>query len=151
MRLFHSSIAPTNFGRLSQTRGYSRHLLDYFHEKRTGAPFAEIFCSDYSIRRLNSFSAPFSLQGFYLLSPSEFERFSISASNVTEVCCALDLAEGSRPSPNTPTTPTPEVTTPNGGPKADVVSGSFQSQIVTVTVDGVSGYDIWLPDASTLT
>lgn len=30
-------------------------------------------------------------QGFYLISPSEFERFSLSARNITEPLCALDI------------------------------------------------------------
>ncbi|XP_038618445.1 lethal(2) giant larvae protein homolog 1 [Tachyglossus aculeatus] len=31
-------------------------------------------------------------QGFYLISPSEFERFSLSARNITEPLCSLDVA-----------------------------------------------------------
>ncbi|KAF6094621.1 LLGL scribble cell polarity complex component 1 [Phyllostomus discolor] len=31
-------------------------------------------------------------QGFYLISPSEFERFSLSARNITEPLCSLDLS-----------------------------------------------------------
>uniref|UniRef100_A0A5G2QZ13 LLGL scribble cell polarity complex component 1 n=1 Tax=Sus scrofa TaxID=9823 RepID=A0A5G2QZ13_PIG len=38
-------------------------------------------------------------QGFYLISPSEFERFSLSARNVTEPLCSLDI---SRPRDATP-------------------------------------------------
>lgn len=30
--------------------------------------------------------------GFYLISPSEFERFSLSARNVTEPLCRLEVA-----------------------------------------------------------
>ncbi|XP_037665115.1 lethal(2) giant larvae protein homolog 1 isoform X2 [Choloepus didactylus] len=30
-------------------------------------------------------------QGFYLISPSEFERFSLSAQNITEPLCSLDI------------------------------------------------------------
>lgn len=29
--------------------------------------------------------------GFYLISPSEFERFSLSARNITEPLCSLDI------------------------------------------------------------
>lgn len=32
------------------------------------------------------------LVGFYLISPSEFERFSLSARNVTEPLCRLEVA-----------------------------------------------------------
>lgn len=31
-------------------------------------------------------------QGFYLISPSEFERFSLSARNITEPLCSLDIS-----------------------------------------------------------
>lgn len=31
------------------------------------------------------------LLGFYLISPSEFERFSLSARNITEPLCSLDV------------------------------------------------------------
>lgn len=30
--------------------------------------------------------------GFYLISPSEFERFSLSARNITEPLCSLDIS-----------------------------------------------------------
>ncbi|XP_072044717.1 LLGL scribble cell polarity complex component 2-like [Amphiura filiformis] len=35
-------------------------------------------------------------EGFYLLSPSEFERFSLSARNITEPMCMVDLPDDSR-------------------------------------------------------
>lgn len=41
------------------------------------------------------FTAPHSLfahPGFYLISPSEFERFSLSARNITEPLCSLDIS-----------------------------------------------------------
>ncbi|XP_071485894.1 LLGL scribble cell polarity complex component 2-like, partial [Diadema antillarum] len=43
-------------------------------------------------------------EGFYLLTASEFERFTLSASTITEPLCSLQLAEGMRPPP-----PQPEV------------------------------------------
>lgn len=53
--------------------------------------------------------SPLRRPGFYLISPSEFERFSLSARNVTEPLCSLDI---SRPRDATPAryvegTPTP--------------------------------------------
>ncbi|XP_067128411.1 lethal(2) giant larvae protein homolog 1 isoform X2 [Centruroides vittatus] len=36
-------------------------------------------------------------EGFYLHSPCEFERFSLSASNITQVLCSIELPEGCRP------------------------------------------------------
>lgn len=42
---------------------------------------------------LPSLRAPFLLvTGFYLISPSEFERFSLSARNITEPLCSLDIS-----------------------------------------------------------
>ncbi len=41
-------------------------------------------------------------EGFYLLSPSELERFSLSARYFTEPMCMLDLPEGMRPPPPEP-------------------------------------------------
>lgn len=38
-------------------------------------------------------------QGFYLHSPCEFQRFTLSAKDVLEVKCKIDLPEGSRPLP----------------------------------------------------
>lgn len=35
---------------------------------------------------------PLLLTGFYLISPSEFERFSLSARNITEPLCSLDIS-----------------------------------------------------------
>ncbi|XP_038069031.1 LLGL scribble cell polarity complex component 2-like isoform X3 [Patiria miniata] len=46
-------------------------------------------------------------EGFYLLSPSELERFSLSARYFTEPMCMLELAEGMRPPPPEPE-PEPE-------------------------------------------
>ena len=37
-------------------------------------------------------SAPHPPAGFYLISPSEFERFSLSARNITEPLCSLDIS-----------------------------------------------------------
>ena len=36
-------------------------------------------------------------QGFYLHSPCEFQRFTLSAKDTLEVKCKIDLPEGSRP------------------------------------------------------
>jgi len=41
-------------------------------------------------------------EGFYLLSPSEYERFSLSARYIKEPMCMLELKEGMRPSPPEP-------------------------------------------------
>ncbi|XP_022084942.1 lethal(2) giant larvae protein homolog 1-like isoform X4 [Acanthaster planci] len=41
-------------------------------------------------------------EGFYLLSPSELERFSLSARYFTEPMCMLELPEGMRPPPPEP-------------------------------------------------
>lgn len=38
-------------------------------------------------------------QGFYLHSPCEFQRFTLSARDMLEVKCKIDLPEGSRPLP----------------------------------------------------
>lgn len=38
-------------------------------------------------------------QGFHLHSPCEFQRFTLSARDVLEVKCKIDLPEGSRPLP----------------------------------------------------
>lgn len=46
-------------------------------------------------------------QGFYLHSPCEFQRFTLSARDVLEVKCKIDLPEGSRPPP--PETETPKI------------------------------------------
>ncbi|XP_077980343.1 lethal(2) giant larvae protein homolog 1-like [Glandiceps talaboti] len=46
-------------------------------------------------------------EGFYLLSPSEFERFSLSARYIKEPMCMLELKEGMRPAPPEPE-PEPE-------------------------------------------
>ncbi|XP_033127538.1 LLGL scribble cell polarity complex component 2-like isoform X3 [Anneissia japonica] len=46
-------------------------------------------------------------EGFYLLSPSEFERFSLSVRNTTQPMCMLELPEGMRPKPVEPE-PEPE-------------------------------------------
>lgn len=48
-------------------------------------------------------------QGFYLQSPSEFSKVSLSASNTTSPVCMLELAEGMRPDPE----PVVEVTPPS--------------------------------------
>nr|XP_006817104.1 PREDICTED: lethal(2) giant larvae protein homolog 1-like isoform X3 [Saccoglossus kowalevskii] len=48
-------------------------------------------------------------EGFYLLSPSEFERFSLSARYIKEPMCMLELKEGMRPTPPEPE-PEPEQT-----------------------------------------
>ena len=45
-------------------------------------------------------------QGFYLNSPSEYHRFSLSARVVTTPHCTVDLKEGLRPA--APEPPTPE-------------------------------------------
>ncbi|XP_047615273.1 lethal(2) giant larvae protein homolog 1 isoform X2 [Phacochoerus africanus] len=56
-------------------------------------------------------------QGFYLISPSEFERFSLSARNVTEPLCSLDI---SRPRDATPAShrlrESPKLNQANGTP-----------------------------------
>lgn len=38
-------------------------------------------------------------QGFHLHSPCEFQRFTLSAKDLLEVKCKIDLPEGSRPLP----------------------------------------------------
>lgn len=45
-------------------------------------------------------------EGFFLGSPSEFVRFSVSARFVTKPACALEIEEGARPPP--PPEPKPE-------------------------------------------
>ena len=46
-------------------------------------------------------------EGFFLRSPSEFERFSSSARFITKPACAVEIAEGVRPPPPEPE-PEPE-------------------------------------------
>ena len=49
-------------------------------------------------------------QGFYLHSPCEFQRFTLSARNILEVKCKIDLPEGSRPPPPETESPKTEET-----------------------------------------
>lgn len=44
-------------------------------------------------------------EGFYLSSPCEFERFSLSAKRMTAPRCQVDLPEGARPKPPQPQEP----------------------------------------------
>jgi lethal(2) giant larvae protein len=49
-------------------------------------------------------------EGFFLRSPSEFQRFSVSARFVTQPACAVDVKDGVRPPPPEPEPePEPEV------------------------------------------
>ncbi|XP_041473429.1 LLGL scribble cell polarity complex component 2-like isoform X4 [Lytechinus variegatus] len=67
-------------------------------------------------------------EGMYLLSPSEFERFTMSARTVTEPLCMLELAEGMRPVPPEPEVepepePEPAAEATEDGEKADEAAG----------------------------
>ncbi|XP_015732038.1 lethal(2) giant larvae protein homolog 1 [Coturnix japonica] len=53
-------------------------------------------------------------QGFYLISPSEFERFSLSARNVTEPLCCLEVSRLQDTSCLSNSTATPKVQQANG-------------------------------------
>ncbi|EMP35543.1 Lethal(2) giant larvae protein like protein 1 [Chelonia mydas] len=61
-------------------------------------------------------------QGFYLISPSEFERFSLSARNITEPLCSLELVRRHGTTCLSPSfTGTPKLSQANGTP---VLQGS---------------------------
>eukprot|EP00057_Strongylocentrotus_purpuratus_P023932 XP_011678406.1 PREDICTED: lethal(2) giant larvae protein homolog 2 [Strongylocentrotus purpuratus] len=73
-------------------------------------------------------------EGMYLLSPSEFERFTMSASTVTEPLCMLELAEGMRPVPPEPEVePEPEqaaeATEEGAGGDADAAAAAAGAEV----------------------
>ncbi|XP_030840048.1 lethal(2) giant larvae protein homolog 2 isoform X14 [Strongylocentrotus purpuratus] len=73
-------------------------------------------------------------EGMYLLSPSEFERFTMSASTVTEPLCMLELAEGMRPVPPEPEVepepePAAEATEEGAGGDADAAAAAAGAEV----------------------
>lgn len=55
-------------------------------------------------------------QGFYLHSPCEFQRYTLSAKDMLEVKCKIDLPEGSRPPPPVKEAPKEETAEKNEEP-----------------------------------
>lgn len=66
-------------------------------------------------------------EGFYLSSPCEFERFSLSAKRITAPHCQVELPEGARPKP-------PQPQEPQGGRE---VEGGAEAGTSATTVDVV--------------
>ncbi|XP_071953547.1 lethal(2) giant larvae protein homolog 1-like isoform X2 [Antedon mediterranea] len=68
-------------------------------------------------------------EGFYLLSPSEYERFSLSARNVTRPMCMLELPEGMRPKPVEPE-PEPAAEEPKEAAEGDSAAATPAAETI---------------------